>query len=163
MRANSALLQQDAEPGYANLQFEVSCLSDTGEYMLRKCSNVAQILSEVLEFKTKRDLEKQTKLTFELTKQGVDDSVVVKVITIITLVYLSSTTVAVRILSSKFADVHLLTYVNVGNLQHAILLSRSSERATFSFASSLDILRDSRLVDCDKRCVLALAAEREED
>jgi hypothetical protein len=79
-----------------NLQEEVTSCNNNADFVLRRCSNTAQLLSETLDFKTKRDQEMQTASTYELTHLTLDDSATMQVITVITLVYLSSTSIAVR-------------------------------------------------------------------
>jgi hypothetical protein len=77
---------------FADRRLQVAGLAD---FVLRRCSNTAQLLSETLDFKTKRDQEMQTASTYELTHLTLDDSATMQVITVITLVYLSSTSIAV--------------------------------------------------------------------
>jgi hypothetical protein len=79
-----------------NLQEEVASFENNATFLLRRCSNTAQLLTETVDFKTKRDQEIQTASTYELTHLTLDDSATMQVITIITLVYLSSTSIAVR-------------------------------------------------------------------
>jgi hypothetical protein len=79
-----------------NLQEEVASCNNNADFVLRRCSNTAQLLSETLDFKTRRDQEMQTASTYELTHLTLDDSATMQVITVITLVYLSSTSIAVR-------------------------------------------------------------------
>lgn len=79
-----------------NLQEEVASFDNNAGFLSKRCSNTAQLLSETLDFKTKRDQEIQTASTYELTHLTLDDSATMQVITVITLVYLSSTSIAVR-------------------------------------------------------------------
>jgi len=80
-----------------NLQEEIASFDNNANFLLRRCGNTAQLLSETLDFKTKRDQEMQTASTYELTQLTLDDSATMQVITVITLIYLSSTSIAVSL------------------------------------------------------------------
>ena len=66
------------------------------EAVLTRCSFAAQLLCDTLGFRDKKEAQKHTSYALELTRLTVDDSATVRVITVITLVYLSLSVVAVR-------------------------------------------------------------------
>lgn len=67
----------------------------SAEHLFDKCSSTIEIISLRLEFEDKHEGQKQSGYLLQLTRSAVDDSVAVRVITFITLVYLSCTVVGV--------------------------------------------------------------------
>jgi hypothetical protein len=72
----------------------LACASNTSA-LLTKCERAVQLLDRVLNLKSQQIAEQQNTNILALTKSTVDDSATVRVITAITLVYLSCTVVAV--------------------------------------------------------------------
>ena len=66
--------------------------------LLRKRESTAHLLEQTISWSQQRAAQDQNDLLTNLTKSAVDDSVTIRVITVITLVYLSFTVVAVCIL-----------------------------------------------------------------
>lgn len=64
-------------------------------YLSEECNMLLEMLTKRLEFQDKVEVQKQSEYLLQLTKSAVDDSVAVRVITFITLVYLSCTVVGV--------------------------------------------------------------------
>lgn len=65
------------------------------EHLFERCNSTMEILNKRLEFADKDEVQKQSGYLLQLTKSAVDDSVAVRVITFITLIYLSCTVVGV--------------------------------------------------------------------
>ena len=70
-------------------------IQSNADYLLEQCSSTFEILSKRLEFVDKDEVRKQSAYLLQLTKSAVDDSAAVRVITFITLIYLSGTVVGV--------------------------------------------------------------------
>jgi hypothetical protein len=64
-------------------------------HLFDRCNSTMEILNKRLEFADKDEVQKQSGYLLQLTKSAVDDSVAVRVITFITLIYLSCTVVGV--------------------------------------------------------------------
>jgi hypothetical protein len=78
-----------------------SCLSlkQNAEHLTDRCSSTIHMLGKRLEFMDKSEMQKQCGYSLQLNKLAVDDAIAVRVITFITLVYLSCSVVGVSKLS----------------------------------------------------------------
>lgn len=78
-----------------SLQRHASCNRNTTQYLNDRCRSASQLLLDTLDFKNRFEVQKQSENVLTLTRYTVDDSINVRVITVITMLYLSSTVVAV--------------------------------------------------------------------
>ncbi|KAK3704620.1 hypothetical protein LTR37_013719 [Vermiconidia calcicola] len=83
------------------LQNQVASYDAHLQVLLKRCTSTAHLLEQIATSKNQRIAQEQSGYMMELTKSTVDDSATVRVITVITLVYLSSTVVA-TILQTPF-------------------------------------------------------------
>ncbi|KAK4912284.1 hypothetical protein LTR49_019285 [Elasticomyces elasticus] len=88
----------------SNMLEEWASISANLDFVLHRCTSTAQLLSDTLDVKSRREAEIQSASVFELTHLTVDDSATVQVITVITLIYLASTSVA-TVFGMPFFDV----------------------------------------------------------
>lgn len=68
------------------------------QVLLKRCSSTAHLLEQLVWSKNQNLTREQNAYVLELTKSAADDSAAIRVITVITLIYLSSTFVAVSCL-----------------------------------------------------------------
>lgn len=80
-----------------NYQRTVEGFADEVLSLMSRCGSTARLLRDRLEFKDRLETQKQSEYILQLTHSTVDDSATVRVITVITLVYLSFSVVAVRL------------------------------------------------------------------
>lgn len=98
----------------------IEAFSDRLEVLLKKRDSTAHVLDQTLSFQQQQAAQKQSETTIDLAKTTVHESVSVRVITAITLVYLSCTAPAVRTsLSSRSA---VLAHGQTGYHGHPALL-----------------------------------------
>ena len=79
----------------SNVCNEIEALIDNVQVLLRICASTSRVLEQVAESKNQHISQEQNKHVASLTRLTANDSVTIRVITVITLVYLSSTAVAV--------------------------------------------------------------------
>jgi hypothetical protein len=79
----------------SNAKDKCATLRRSAAYLHDQTNSTIEILSKRLEFEDKDEVQKQSGYLLQLTKSAVDDSVAVRVITFITLIYLSCTVVGV--------------------------------------------------------------------
>jgi hypothetical protein len=80
---------------FNNRRLEVESYKHAAQGLLEKCACVQRLAEGLLNYQNQQNVQQQTAATFALTNSTVDDSATVRVITVITVVYLSSTAVAV--------------------------------------------------------------------
>jgi hypothetical protein len=93
----------------ANLASMTTAYRDNTAVLLVKCTSTLGVLNSILNLNNQRIAQQQNDRVFYLTTSTVDDSATVRVITAITLVFLSFTAVAVSEINSIV--VHALTAV----------------------------------------------------
>jgi hypothetical protein len=93
----------------ANLASMTTVYRDNTAVLLVKCTSTLGVLNSILNLNNQRIAQQQNDRVFYLTTSTVDDSATVRVITAITLVFLSFTAVAVSEINSIV--VHALTAV----------------------------------------------------
>jgi hypothetical protein len=82
---------------YTNLASTTICYRDNAAALLVKCTSTLGVLNSILNLNNQRIAQQQNDRIFYLTTATVHDSATVRVITAITLVFLSFTAVAVII------------------------------------------------------------------
>ena len=92
----SALLQSHSQ-WMSSATESCLCLKQYAEYLTDRCSLTIDMLSKRLEFRDKNEMQVQSGHSLQLNKFAVDDAIAVRVITFITLVYLSCSVVGVSI------------------------------------------------------------------
>lgn len=85
----------------SNFQYRLDALSHRLGILLKERESTAHLLEQTISARNQQMAQRQTELVTKLTKSTVDDSVNVRIITVITLVYLSAAVVAVRICSLR--------------------------------------------------------------
>lgn len=89
-----------------NYRNQVTAYRINANAILRKCATASKLLDGILVFNNQNTTQKQSQHVLYLTKSTVDDSVTVRVITTITLVFLSCTAVSVSY--TMMLDVRLM-------------------------------------------------------
>lgn len=92
--ASFAQAEQELE-WLQNYQGKAAACANNAGALLTTCERAVQLLDRVLNLKSQQVAQQQNTAILALTKSTVDDSATVRVITAITLVYLSCTVVAV--------------------------------------------------------------------
>jgi LPS sulfotransferase NodH len=92
--ASFAKAEQELE-WLENYQRKATACANNAGALLTTCERAVQLLDRVLNLKCQQVAQQQNTAILALTKSTVDDSATVRVITAITLVYLSCTVVAV--------------------------------------------------------------------
>ncbi|KAH0044112.1 hypothetical protein KCU78_g484, partial [Aureobasidium melanogenum] len=77
-----------------NYEHQLSGFTDDAALLRAKVTSVSQLLSDTLMFKQQNLVAAQNQLVLKLTQSSVKDSAAVRVITILTLLYLPATTIA---------------------------------------------------------------------
>lgn len=80
-----------------NYENQLDAFQQRLQVLLKEWESTAHLLEQMISFKNQRVSQEQNSLLTSLTQSTVDDFVNVRVITVIGLVYVSSTVVAVRI------------------------------------------------------------------
>ena len=114
---------------------QVQSFSDNLETLLSECTSIRYLLEQVATSKNQTIARRQGEHVMLLTKSTVDDSTTVRVITVISLVYVSCSAAAVSCQSMNF---HLLLTFSLDNNGYSVL-QHGSESASASFASSMDL------------------------
>lgn len=74
---------------------EVAAYLGNAKYLLARVEKIAALLSDTLNLRDQATSDEQNGYVLQLTRSTVDDSITIKVITVVTLVYLPFTFVAV--------------------------------------------------------------------
>lgn len=77
-----------------NFVTEMSAYNENAEFLVRRAQGIAKQISQTLGLKNQSIAQEQSENVFKLTKSTVDDSVTVRVITLVTLFYLPSSFIA---------------------------------------------------------------------
>lgn len=93
-----------------NHRNKLAACSNHATALLTKCERAVQLLDRILNLKSQKIAQQQNTNILALTKSTVDDSATVRVMTAITLVYLSCTVVAVSLSLLIASLVSELTY-----------------------------------------------------
>lgn len=80
----------------ANYRTLIEAYSQNTTFLLKKIGKTAQLLSDTLNLKHQQSAQDTSDNTLALTNAAVKDSATIKVITVVTLLYLPTTFVAVR-------------------------------------------------------------------
>lgn len=86
--ARSSVSEAQFRIAINNFEHQLSGFKENAALLLTRITSVSQLLSDTLTFK-------QNQLVLELTRLSVNDSAAVRVITILTLIYLPATAIAV--------------------------------------------------------------------
>jgi hypothetical protein len=89
--------------------------------VMTHCQNTLQFVDGTIKLENQKIIAKQSSHVLSLTNIAVDDSATIRVMTTITLIFLSFATIAVRI--SHRQNPNSLTYTHVGDHGNADLLS----------------------------------------
>lgn len=137
---------------------QLDALQDRLQVLLKERESTADLLEQVISFKNQRVAQNQNDLLTRLTQSTVDDSVNVRVITVIGLVYVSSTVVAVRIFLYLYVVQHRLTH-SPGHHGYTVL-SRGHAWLLAGFAAILDLRGHRNTVDGNHIAVLAVGTAK---
>jgi hypothetical protein len=130
---------------------------DNVAVLLLKCTSTQEVLNNILNLNNQRIAQQQNDRVYYLTTATVDDSATVRVITAITLVFLSFTAIAVSIPHhSALLWKHALTATSLtGSHGHATFLSQGSGSDTGRVSFFLDLRRCQCSTHCSTSCILA--------
>lgn len=116
----------DSVPWATDAQEKCASYQRNTAFLYQKCESTIDILCKRLEFTDKGEVQKQSGYLLQLNKSAVDDSVAVRVITFITLVYLSCTVVGVSRTAHKIFKERGLIGANViDHHGHAVFRCRA--------------------------------------
>lgn len=125
-----------------------------------KCQSAVQLVDRALNLKHQRIAQEQTELMTKLAESTVDDSATVRVITVITLIYLSFTVVGVSLsFTSQLMDP--ADCATSGYPGYAILLSGPDIQEAHGLTAILDLYCRSLADDNGNGGVLAVEAGAE--
>jgi hypothetical protein len=93
---SAGLLTLGLAESFTNAANTATAYRDNVTVLLLKCASTQEVLNSILNLNNQRIAQQQNDRVFYLTTATVDDSATVRVITAITLVFLSFTAVAVR-------------------------------------------------------------------
>jgi hypothetical protein len=74
--------------------YRIASYNEHLQVLLKRCNSTAKLLEQLVASKNQKLAREQSNYTLTLTKAAADDSAAIRVITIITLIYLSATVVA---------------------------------------------------------------------
>lgn len=80
---------------------QIASYSEHLQVLLKRCNSTAKLLEQLVASKNQKLSREQNEYILTLTKSAADDSAAIRVITVITLIYLSSTVVAVSLCTIK--------------------------------------------------------------
>ena len=103
-RSETDLRRYDFEPFNEIVDIHTSQLRSYTEHLqvlLKRCKSTAHLLEQLVASKNQKLTTEQSNYILALTKAAAEDSAAIRVITVITLIYLSSTVVAVSRAISK--------------------------------------------------------------
>lgn len=95
----------------ANYRTLIEAYSQNTTFLVEKIRKTAQLLSDTLNLKQQQIAQNTNEITLALTNAAVKDSATIRVITVVTLLYLPTTFVAVSSRRSCLSSVFLLFYL----------------------------------------------------
>ena len=88
--------------------YRIASYNEHLQVLLKRCNSTAKLLEQLVASKNQKLAREQSNYVLTLTKSAAEDSAAIRVITIITLIYLSATVVAVSPSISDFAEKTLI-------------------------------------------------------
>lgn len=160
-------LTQQWENLLRNRRSEAAAYRSNAEAVLEKCDMASQLLASIMDFHKHRIAGQQEQIAreqnervYRLTKFTVDDSITVRVITAISLFFLSFATVAV---STVIRMDGLRTDLAAGNHRNAAVLSRPRHSQARRVTFILDLHLVLAIADWWNLRILAMADLSEEE
>ena len=135
----------------------IEAYRQNAKFMIQKIRGTAQLLLDTLNLKHQRVAHSLSEHTLALTDATVNESVTVRVITIVTLIYLPTTFVAV---CASYLKYNLLNLTLADPVWHAILQYQQFWKSSRIVVTVVDILRSLRPSDRDHILVLDVDGQK---